>query len=118
MVFPLLAYVAFVGAALLLPGQTAAMLFIVGAATVLLLFTGIHNAWDNVTYLVVDYIGRPSDDPNEDRHVTLPRGDNPPTLGDGTRARPTAASSTGVSHNRDTSGVDEAARHAPSDPPG
>jgi hypothetical protein len=26
----------------------------VGAATVLLLFIGIHNAWDNVTYLVVN----------------------------------------------------------------
>jgi len=28
-------------------------LFGVGAAALLLLFTGIHNAWDTVTYLVL-----------------------------------------------------------------
>ena len=40
-----------IGAALLASHPTPA-LFIVGAGTLLLIFIGIHNAWDNVTYLV------------------------------------------------------------------
>jgi hypothetical protein len=53
-VFPLVAYGALVVAAMLLPSTPAATLFIVGAATVLLLFIGIHNAWDNVTYIAIE----------------------------------------------------------------
>jgi hypothetical protein len=30
------------------------VLFGVGAAMVLLLFIGIHNAWDNVTYITIE----------------------------------------------------------------
>jgi hypothetical protein len=52
-VLPLLSYTALVFAAFLLPGTPAPALFVIGAATVLLLFVGIHNAWDNVTYLVI-----------------------------------------------------------------
>lgn len=52
--FPLAAYVALVGAAFALVGVPTPALFVVGAATVLLLFVGIHNAWDTVTFLVVD----------------------------------------------------------------
>jgi hypothetical protein len=29
-------------------------LFIIAAASVLLLFIGIHNAWDTVTYIVIE----------------------------------------------------------------
>jgi hypothetical protein len=53
-VFPLVSYAALVVAAMLLPGNPGASLFVFGAATVLLLFIGIHNAWDTVTYIVVD----------------------------------------------------------------
>src|SRR5437763_1323445 len=53
-VFPLISYTALVVAAILLPGTPAPALFVIGAATVLLLFIGIHNAWDNVTYLVTE----------------------------------------------------------------
>jgi len=31
---------------------TRAAMFLVGAAALMLLFTGIHNAWDTVTHLV------------------------------------------------------------------
>ena len=53
-IFPLASYTALVVAALLLPGNPTPALFGIGAVTVLLLFTGIHNAWDNVTYIVLN----------------------------------------------------------------
>ena len=53
-IFPLVSYTAFVVAAILLPIHSAPALFVIAAATVLLLFIGIHNAWDNVTYLVLE----------------------------------------------------------------
>lgn len=68
-VFPIVSYVALVVAAGLLEGKPSTALFVVGAATVLLLFIGIHNAWDNVTYLVVDHMQRPSEEPDQGRTV-------------------------------------------------
>ena len=53
-VFPLVSYTALVVAAILLPGHPAPALFVIAAATVLLLFIGIHNAWDNVTYIAIE----------------------------------------------------------------
>jgi len=53
-VFPLVSYTGLVVAALLLPIYPAPVLFIIAAATVLLLFIGIHNAWDNVTYIAIE----------------------------------------------------------------
>jgi hypothetical protein len=50
---PLIGYGALVAAALLLPAEPVPSLFIVGAVLLLLLFIGIHNAWDTVTYIVV-----------------------------------------------------------------
>jgi hypothetical protein len=55
MVFPLAAYGALVVAALVFAADATPALFIAGAATMLFLFVGIHNAWDNVTYLVLRY---------------------------------------------------------------
>ena len=52
--FPLVSYTALVVAALLLPGYPAPALFVIAAATVLLLFIGIHNAWDNVTFIALE----------------------------------------------------------------
>ena len=57
-IFPLVSYTALVVAAMLLPGHPAPALFVIAAATVLLLFIGIHNAWDNVIYIAVD-LSRP-----------------------------------------------------------
>ena len=51
---PLLAYAALPLAAILLGRDPAPCLFVIGAAAVLLLFIGIHNAWDTVTYVAVE----------------------------------------------------------------
>ncbi len=57
-VLPFVAYAALLGAALLLPRTPAPALFVVAGAALLLLFTGIHNAWDTVTYLAVEWLPR------------------------------------------------------------
>ena len=57
-VFPLVSYTALVVAALVLPGHPTPALFVIAAGTVLLLFIGIHNAWDNVTYIAIE-LSRP-----------------------------------------------------------
>ena len=48
---PLVTYAALLVAAIALPRRPAPSLFAVGAATLLLLFIGIHNAWDAVVYM-------------------------------------------------------------------
>jgi hypothetical protein len=58
-ILPLVAYAALVVAAPLLPGSATLALFGVVAALVLLLFIGIHNAWDEVTYIAVELPQRP-----------------------------------------------------------
>ena len=52
-IVPFVSYTALVVAAGLLVGHAVLSLFIVGALTLLLLFTGIHNAWDIVTFLAI-----------------------------------------------------------------
>jgi len=53
-VLPLVAYTALVAAAILLPDRPEPALFGIAAVLVLLLFVGIRNAWDVVTYLAVE----------------------------------------------------------------
>ena len=53
-ILPLVSYTALVAAALLLLSQPAPALFVIAAATLLLLFIGIHNAWDLVTYMATE----------------------------------------------------------------
>lgn len=52
-VLPLTAYAVLAVAATFLPRHTKASLFVVAAVTLGLLFVGIHNAWDTVTYVAV-----------------------------------------------------------------
>lgn len=52
-IFPLGAYVTLVVAAPLLPRDATSALFAIGAATVVLLFIGIRNSWDTVTYVAL-----------------------------------------------------------------
>jgi hypothetical protein len=53
---PFVAYgVLIISAMLLLSNPTPAM-FAVGAVTVLLVFIGIHNAWDTITYLAIELL--------------------------------------------------------------
>jgi energy-converting hydrogenase Eha subunit A len=49
---PLVAYAVLVLSALAARAHTSKVLFVVGAATLLLLFIGIHNAWDAIVYHV------------------------------------------------------------------
>ena len=49
--FPLVAYVALLVAALALERDLPMWLLLIGATALLLLFIGIHNAWDAVTYI-------------------------------------------------------------------
>jgi hypothetical protein len=61
--FPLLAYAALLPAAVSLRSHALPSLFVVAATALLLLFIGIHNAWDAVTYITVDHLqksGAPS----------------------------------------------------------
>jgi len=49
---PFAAYATLIGSAIATPSNVRGALFGVGAAALLLLFIGIHNAWDAVTYQV------------------------------------------------------------------
>ena len=51
---PMLAYAALFVAGLQLTSGRASALFVVGAAVLLLVFIGIHNAWDTVMYVLVE----------------------------------------------------------------
>lgn len=64
--FPLVSYTTIFVAAIVLISNPVPALFGVGAAMVLLLFIGIHNAWDNVTYITVDLPKSQSQNKNQD----------------------------------------------------
>jgi len=53
MVLPLLAHVLLIVAAFMLPENPALALYSVSLAMIMLLFVGIRNSWDNVTFLAV-----------------------------------------------------------------
>jgi hypothetical protein len=63
-ILPLVSYTALLGAAIMLPGHPAPALFVIAAGTLLLLFIGIHNAWDNVIYLVLQF-SQPENTPRD-----------------------------------------------------
>lgn len=51
---PLLSYALTIMAAFVLQHYAHRSLFIVGFASLMLLFIGIHNAWDSVTYITIE----------------------------------------------------------------
>ena len=53
---PLLAYGAILAGAVMLPSLTVRALFALAAAVVMMLFIGIHNAWDIVTFIAIDRV--------------------------------------------------------------
>jgi len=63
-VLPLAAYFAFTIAGVFLTSRPVAALFAVGGMSVLLVFIGIHNAWDTVTFIAVVHRGDVPGDSN------------------------------------------------------
>ena len=51
LLLPLVVYVALVIAGMMLRDRPTTSLFGIGAGTLLLMFIGIHNAWDTVTWM-------------------------------------------------------------------
>jgi hypothetical protein len=66
---PLIAYTTLLAAGILLPIYPALALFVIAAATLLLVIMGIRNAWDLVTYMLIEVPQREnmSQDPQESR---------------------------------------------------
>jgi hypothetical protein len=62
-ILPLIAYAMLVASAPLAPVHLEGALFGVGAAALILLFVGIHNAWDAVAYQVYVVRNKPGDEP-------------------------------------------------------
>lgn len=60
-VLPLIAYAFLLIAAVALRSYPQRALFLVGAAALTLLFVGIHNAWDTVTYSAAGGLQRPKE---------------------------------------------------------
>jgi amino acid transporter len=54
MALPFLAHLLLIVAAFVLPGNPAPALYMISAAMIVLLLTGIRNAWDMVTFLAVE----------------------------------------------------------------
>ena len=50
-IFPFAGYLSLLGGALFLRGRAEDSMYAIAATCLLLLFTGIHNAWDSVIYL-------------------------------------------------------------------
>jgi hypothetical protein len=63
-VLPLLAYCAIFGTAILFARYTVVGLFMAGGAATLLVFIGIHNAWDTVTHLILQRLKREQEKPD------------------------------------------------------
>ncbi len=60
-VFPGLAYLSLVVAAVAMPDHPSPALFWLGGATLLLLFAGVHNAWDAAAYIALTNAARGGD---------------------------------------------------------
>jgi hypothetical protein len=54
LVLPTAAYISLLASALSMRSRTAESLFGVAVSAIFLLFIGIHNAWDAVTYIAID----------------------------------------------------------------
>jgi hypothetical protein len=64
---PLVAYTLLVVAAFTLRSYPRQTLFVVGGFALLLLFVGIHNAWDAVTYITIDQAANTHSQGNDEK---------------------------------------------------
>ena len=62
---PPLAYATLLGAAVTVQSTPTISLFVVGGTVLLLLFVGIHNAWDSVTFIALHLYQQPERRENE-----------------------------------------------------
>ena len=60
-VLPLISYALILISAIVLRSYPQRALFVIGATALLLLFIGIHNAWDTVTYIAVGGLQTPKE---------------------------------------------------------
>jgi len=74
-VLPGAAYVAILAAAAFLHRGAEKPLFAVAGATLLLLFVAIHNAWDTITYFVLNALRTTTDASSTTESAPEPRGD-------------------------------------------
>ena len=58
-ILPLIAYGSLIGAVVALPQATIPALFLVAGVSLMLIFIGIHNAWDTVAYVAVQHRSTP-----------------------------------------------------------
>jgi len=63
-VLPLLAYSALLMAAIFLARHFEPSSFVIAASAIVLVFVGIHNSWDSVTYIALKARGRNTQDEN------------------------------------------------------
>jgi hypothetical protein len=79
-ILPLTAYLVLFISALLLRSHARETLFIVGGVELLLLFIGIHNSWDTVTYvaLMAKDKRRKDQDHSEEPQASKPAKSKPP----------------------------------------
>ncbi|MDB4884504.1 MAG: hypothetical protein JWL95_3270, partial [Gemmatimonadetes bacterium] len=77
-ILPLIAYGTLVGAAIVLATRTSDALFFVGAVTLLLVFIGIHNSWDTVTFIALARNARSHDAPSETTEKSEGEGESEP----------------------------------------
>jgi hypothetical protein len=59
-VLPMVAYGSLAISAFVLPSHPDTSLFVIAGMALLLLFTGIHNSWDAVTYIAIRHAQRPN----------------------------------------------------------
>jgi hypothetical protein len=62
-ILPFVAYGGLLGAAATVTSRPEGSLFWIGGVALLLLFIGIHNSWDTVTYIALDRLNTPGEEP-------------------------------------------------------
>ena len=70
---PVVSYGALLGSSLAMRSHAAEALFFVAAATLLLIFIGIHNAWDTVTYIALGNLAPTGAAPAQEQSAPAPR---------------------------------------------
>jgi hypothetical protein len=70
---PIVGYATLFGAAITLQRHPMESLFVIAGTALLLLFVGIHNAWDAVTYIAIDLRQRREEPAEKPRRPAKPR---------------------------------------------